>query len=620
MEHKESITILNISPIISEGENEQFQEEPIKETQVLVPDLPPRVRITERNEDKADVYHQSCASEEHSDDNRTNGGFAPFTADDASSSLSLSLKDPLTESRNNNNTSSSSFQMFRMEHKAFVLAVFSIGIYTATPQLLHDAISPYMKQKYPDVNDLARIKSKLQKYRRKPETAVDEFTQVYDSALRVLFNALRGRNRPKKTDLSNLSERTNVNLGKWSLLDPDDLMNQLLHISRYFSSGEKAAFCSFLMLPILPTCITKQMLTIDETTDDESSFMTTSLNRKRKKVDTHSKTKKPFRKRNVDASDTGHEMDGKNEKIEEYVTLDLPVLSEAEKQTGIGKVWTSFIHTFTSYIDEINRQRQNNVAQSKNMDRNSTQVKFVDPEVRLQDRIQKQHLVSSTVLDYNSKKPTDNEMRDEVENILQELNRRQISNLIMNGALSNTQLHSSYPSETSQASAATVLSSLAQMPLPPPPRQQAFPHRLMDSAAGHLPLPSLQSIQQAVLPQSLDQLFSNTILQRAGTLPSYGNLLHQYGMTSAQPASNFRFNTDSLLSAGRNQAFLNFPNIPLHFMPEMNGYGLGMLPTGVTLPQYNISDLIRNGQQQQLQQQQQSNFDRQSKIYDLSKP
>ena len=61
----------------------------------------------------------------------------------------------------------SAFRHFRMEHRSFVVAVFHIGIYTATPKLIQDMISPYMKEKYPEINDLERVKSKLQNYRKK---------------------------------------------------------------------------------------------------------------------------------------------------------------------------------------------------------------------------------------------------------------------------------------------------------------------------------------------------------------------------------------------------------------------------------------------------------------------
>lgn len=152
-----------------------------------------------------------------------------------------------------------SFQSFRAEHRSMVIAVFEVGLSTATPKLLQENISLHMKEKYPDISDLARIKSRLQYCRKKMDIAVDEFAKVYDSTLNLLFKALRDRLRNKNTDLRYSTERSMINLRHWSLMDPVDLINQLPQISGSFSSGENAAYCTFRMLPFFTPTILRQL-------------------------------------------------------------------------------------------------------------------------------------------------------------------------------------------------------------------------------------------------------------------------------------------------------------------------------------------------------------------------
>ena len=122
----------------------------------------------------------------------------------------------------------STFQHFRMEHRSFVIAVVEIGLEYASPLILQELISPFMKEKYPSINELARIKSRLQHYRKNPGHAIEEFGNVYDSALTVLFHALRGQLCNKdKEEGRKLNKSITANLGEWSLIDQDELINQL---------------------------------------------------------------------------------------------------------------------------------------------------------------------------------------------------------------------------------------------------------------------------------------------------------------------------------------------------------------------------------------------------------
>ena len=133
-------------------------------------------------------------------------------------------------------------------------------------------------------------------------------------------------------------------------MDPDDLIKELAH--QYFSSGEIAAYSTFSLLPFLTP-------RFSELLDNGSLFELSDSTRrpqKRKKVSSH-------RDKKIDRS--GKDKTTCLEIVPgEYLSLDLPVLSAAERNTGFAHVWCSFIHTFASYIDVINHQRRQKSATS----------------------------------------------------------------------------------------------------------------------------------------------------------------------------------------------------------------------------------------------------------------
>eukprot|EP00551_Chaetoceros_affinis_P009780 CAMPEP_0203682936 /NCGR_PEP_ID=MMETSP0090-20130426/47258_1 /ASSEMBLY_ACC=CAM_ASM_001088 /TAXON_ID=426623 /ORGANISM="Chaetoceros affinis, Strain CCMP159" /LENGTH=525 /DNA_ID=CAMNT_0050552053 /DNA_START=145 /DNA_END=1722 /DNA_ORIENTATION=- len=78
----------------------------------------------------------------------------------------------------------------REEHRAFVSAIFDIGLKESSPLSVLDHMSEKFKTQYEGALNLERLKSKLQKYRMKKNRSKEDFMVSYDETMSEFLNML----------------------------------------------------------------------------------------------------------------------------------------------------------------------------------------------------------------------------------------------------------------------------------------------------------------------------------------------------------------------------------------------------------------------------------------------
>ena len=78
----------------------------------------------------------------------------------------------------------------REDHRALVSAIFNIGLKESSPLAVMEQMSKRSKTLHEGLN-LERIKSKLQKYRKKSKKNKEEFMALYDDTLTEVFSERR---------------------------------------------------------------------------------------------------------------------------------------------------------------------------------------------------------------------------------------------------------------------------------------------------------------------------------------------------------------------------------------------------------------------------------------------
>ena len=225
------------------------------------------------------------------------------------------------------------------EHREFVHAIFTLGLKESSPLSVMDHMSERSKAVYEGLN-LERIKSKLQKFRKKKDRNTAEFMDLYESTLEDFCELIpkSNSNRPKKIDRR--------------LLPPIETLG----------SGEIAAYLSFSVLA-------NEHLNDDDNDDSQTSEFSaansrSSRSRKQQRSSLFANMNKRSR---TESSSTAQDAT-----IEDLVAatsgcggqsgnkLIMPTLTEAEKKAPIGKAFASFMTLYKSMEEQLDLQRKKN--------------------------------------------------------------------------------------------------------------------------------------------------------------------------------------------------------------------------------------------------------------------
>jgi len=281
----------------------------------------------------------------HQSSTSTSSTTAMLGSTDTSTSRLMNTLHDNTESEQQNNT----VAPFTMtEHKKLVSAIFDIGVKESSPLSVMDHMSKRSKVMYEGLN-LEKIKSKLQKYRKKKDKSKTEFMDLYDETI---------------TEFCNIFPCVNVNKEKLQHHQRHQHQHQqrMLPPIESLASSEIAAYLTYAVMSDKPIENHRSSHQFSDTVIKPSPMEIQPIHHKQ-----GGQNQASF------DNAVGFEMSTRAvtgaaaaaaegaAKGQEGGKLTLPQLTEDEKNSSIGKAFASFIQLFQCIEKELydNRKSEN---------------------------------------------------------------------------------------------------------------------------------------------------------------------------------------------------------------------------------------------------------------------
>lgn len=228
----------------------------------------------------------------------------PISMSSSSSPLTKRMQPPL-ETHDQSYRENDIEQLTVEQHRALVHAIYENGLSDSSPMLIWENMSEKIKAAYPELN-IEKLKSKLQKYRKNKVKYEEEFMSEYDTTLKELFEQdtpkSGGESHPLSSGGPDIADLTHSILTQ---KDADDTTN-FMGYTFPFLSKEKA----------------RNVL--------------------------HGGSSRPSA--SLPMSDNGNQGSGS--------TMTVPVLTQAEINSPIGKSFDFFFALFESLKCELHAQRE----------------------------------------------------------------------------------------------------------------------------------------------------------------------------------------------------------------------------------------------------------------------
>ena len=214
-------------------------------------------------------------------------------------------------------------ELTKEEHRALISAIFDIGLKESSPLAVMDQMSHKSKTSYDGLN-LERIKSKLQKYRKKKNKSKEEFMGLYDETLTDFCNILPLREQEHKQP---------------RMIPPLESL----------SSGEVAAYLTFSVMGERHKSEEEKKYKAMHGATSVNHVSTTNESLKRESViNTVDDRLDSFETNTLCLNNISDHSGGK---------LTIPTLTEKEKQSSIGRSFDFFMKLFISIEEELYANR-----------------------------------------------------------------------------------------------------------------------------------------------------------------------------------------------------------------------------------------------------------------------
>ena len=128
----------------------------------------------------------SSTSDEKGKSKSNNKRRLPISMSISSSPLTKRMQPPLETNIDQSYRENNPDQLTVEQHRALVHAIYEIGLSDSSPMLIWEHMSEKIKAAYPELN-IEKLKSKLQKYRKNKDKYEEEFMSEYDTTLKELL-------------------------------------------------------------------------------------------------------------------------------------------------------------------------------------------------------------------------------------------------------------------------------------------------------------------------------------------------------------------------------------------------------------------------------------------------
>ncbi len=274
----------------------------------------------------------------------------------------------------------------RDEHRAFVSAIFDIGLKESSPLAVLDHMSKKLKTQYEGGLNLERLKSKLQKYRMKKNKGKEEFMSLYDETLgdflKLLALQKRGNNDNFLPPIESLSSGEVPAYLTYSVISDQMEKTRRKRVKQNFeplfhngdhpsvhdtglkkdddqeSTSNNTKIDQHKQEPLLSDHVDQQVKVENDPTSSRKSSSAVASSEE----EAHDSS--GLDQLILAASQGDENMENDEREINEdwlSSSLSLPSLTAAEKQSPIGRSFINFMGLFKSLEEELiaNRLRKN---------------------------------------------------------------------------------------------------------------------------------------------------------------------------------------------------------------------------------------------------------------------